>query len=313
MPEANAAWRRSNIGFLLFAATDRFVCEKLALVHANGFAQLTDAQLTLLLNIDAGGTRPTTLAARTALTKPSVVELVDRGERNGLVERHPDRNDSRAKIVTFTPLGTHALAAIQRAVCDAEGQFASIAGADLTPRIKQALGAYAAELSPTGASADPQRNAEWHGGDIGRVLATAARRFVREVLTIVHDRGHRDIGEALLALVRNLDLSGNRLTELAARAHMTKQSMRELVDRGENLGLVLRAPDPDDKRAKTIRFTTAGVTMLEDMRSGVEVAEQRLALKLGKPLLSDIRNCLLAYIADGGEGRHMPFAETRAA
>ena len=310
MPETNANWRRSNIGFLLFAATNRFVREKLALVHANGFPQLTDAQLTLLLAIDPDGTRPTTIAARANLTKSSVVELINRAERSGLVARYPDPLDSRARIVAFTPLGFRALVTIHTAIATAEAQFANVASTQLAQQLKRALGTRAAEQV---LSADPQRNADWHGGNIGRVLATADRRFVREVLAIVHESGHQEIGEALLSLIRNLDLDGTRLTELAARAHMTKQSMRELVDRGEDFGLVLRAPDPDDKRAKTIRFTPAGQTMLEDMRGGVKVAEQRLARKLGKPLLSDIRNCLLAYIADGGEGRHMPLAEIRAA
>ena len=70
-----------------------------------------------------------------------------------------------------------------------------------------------------------------------------------------HASGHVGIGEAMLSLVRNLDLAGSRLTDLAARAHITKQSMRELVDRGEALGIVERAPDDDDKRAKLVRFT----------------------------------------------------------
>lgn len=310
MSETNAEWRRSNIGFLLLAATDRFVREKLALVHTNGFPQLTDAQLTLLLAIDPGGTRPATISARTNLTKSSVVELIDRVERSGLVARNLDPLDNRALIVVFTPLGFRAVDTIHTAIATAEAQFASVAGAELAQQFKRALGAYAAEHA---LSTDPQRSAEWYGGNIGRVLATAARRFVREVLAIVHECGHHEIGEALLALIRNLDLDGTRLTVLAARSHMTKQSMRELVDRGEGIGLTIRLPDPDDKRAKSIRFTPAGLLMLEDMRGAVLVAEQRLALKLGRPLLSGIRSGLSAYIADGGEERHLPSAENRAA
>lgn len=312
MPETNAAWRRSNIGFLLFAATDRFVREKLALVHASNFPQLTDAQLTLLLAIDPDGTRPTTLAARTNLTKSSVVELIDRAERSGFVARRADPHDSRARIVAFTSLGSCALAAVHNAIAAVEAQFSDIAGAELAHELKLALGTYAAELALAEDNLATQRNSDWHGGNVGRVLATAGRRFVREVLAIVHESGHRNIGETLLSLIRNLDLGGTRLTDLAARAHMTKQSMRELVDRAEKLGLVIRVPDLDDKRAKSIRFTPAGLLMLEDMRRGVQSAEQRLAAQLGQPLMSGIRGSLDAYIADSGDGHHMPFAEIRA-
>ena len=302
MPETNAAWRRSNIGFLLFSATDRFVREKLALVHADGFRELTDAQLTLLLSIDPEGTRPTIIAARANLTKPSVVELIDRAERSGMVARRADPHDSRARIVAFTPLGKQALTAICGAVASAEAQFTGTAGAELALQFRSVLGPYAAET----ALDDTERTAGWHSGNIGRVLAMAARRFVREVLAIVHEGGHRDIGETLLSLIRNLDLGGTRLTDLATRAHMTKQSMRELVDRAEAMGLVARVPDPADKRAKNIRFTPAGRTMLEAMRGGVEIAEARLVSRLGQPLVADIRSALVAYIAEGGEGRHHP-------
>ena len=53
-----------------------------------------------------------------------------------------------------------------------------------------------------------------------------------------------------MALVQNLDLYGTRLTEIAARAGMAKQSMLELVDKAERLSLVERRPDPDDQRAQ---------------------------------------------------------------
>ena len=123
----------------------------------------------------------------------------------------------------------------------------------------------------------------------------AARRFVREVLRIVHASGHLGIGEAMLSLVRNLDLAGSRLTDLGARAHITKQSMRELVNRGEALGIVERVPDDDDKRAKLIRFTPSGVAMLEDMRCAVVAAEGRLAERVGTGLLAEVRAALRAY------------------
>ena len=89
------------------------------------------------------------------------------------------------------------------------------------------------------------------------MLALASRRFARDALKVVHQHGWREVNEVLLALFRNLDLQGTRLTDLAARAQMTKQSMRELVDRAEKLGLVAREPDSLDRRAKTIVFSPA--------------------------------------------------------
>jgi DNA-binding MarR family transcriptional regulator len=51
---------------------------------------------------------------------------------------------------------------------------------------------------------------------------------------------------------------GHRLTELAERAHMTKQAMRYIVNQLEVAGYVERMPDPTDGRAKIIRLTERG-------------------------------------------------------
>jgi DNA-binding MarR family transcriptional regulator len=51
---------------------------------------------------------------------------------------------------------------------------------------------------------------------------------------------------------------GLRLTELAERAHTTKQAMRYTVNQLEEAGYVERVPDPIDGRAKIIRLTERG-------------------------------------------------------
>jgi DNA-binding MarR family transcriptional regulator len=52
---------------------------------------------------------------------------------------------------------------------------------------------------------------------------------------------------------------GMRLTELASRAGLTKQSVGEIVDDLTRLGYIERFPDPTDKRAKLIRLTPTGL------------------------------------------------------
>src|SRR5215208_4343884 len=51
---------------------------------------------------------------------------------------------------------------------------------------------------------------------------------------------------------------GLRLTELANRAHTTKQAMRYTINQLEAAGYVERVPDPTDGRAKIIRLTERG-------------------------------------------------------
>ena len=56
----------------------------------------------------------------------------------------------------------------------------------------------------------------------------------------------------------HIPASGIRLTELAARAGMTKQAMAELVAEIERRGYIRRTTDPADRRAKIIEFTDEG-------------------------------------------------------
>src|ERR1700744_6563328 len=64
---------------------------------------------------------------------------------------------------------------------------------------------------------------------------------------------------------------GMRLTELATKAGLTKQSVGEIVDDMTGLGYIERFPDPTDKRAKLIRLTAKG---LDAQRIGFSLFDQ---------------------------------------
>ena len=108
--------------------------------------------------------------------------------------------------------------------------------------------------------------ASWRVENIGRALSFASAVFERDVLFTVRQGEFAWVTPVQLALFRNLDLDGTPLTELAARARITKQSMQELVDKAERFGVVVRRPDPHDRRVKIVAFTQAGLLMLERFR-----------------------------------------------
>ena len=64
----------------------------------------------LLPFVDPEGTRLTTLAARTGVTKQAVGQLVEELEAQGLLAREADPEDGRAKRVKLLPRGKKALA-----------------------------------------------------------------------------------------------------------------------------------------------------------------------------------------------------------
>ena len=305
MAEPDAAWRGSNAGRMLFSATDRFAREKLRAVHEGGFAAVTDAQLALFQSLDLHGTRLTTLSARAGMTKQAMLELVDKAEARGFVERQPDPDDRRAKAVVFTPAGVQVLDRLRRGVAVAEEGMALAVGAEFLAEFKARLTAYVNAGHQPGAPAGDLRmsrdNAAWRLESVGRVLISSTGRFTRDMLHVAHENGAGLVTEAHLALFRNLDLGGTRLTEIAARARMTKQAMLELVDKCEAHGFVERLPDPGDRRAKIVMFTPAGLRMLDCLRGGVAAAERRMAATTGHAFVVSMKAKLAAYVRGADE------------
>ena len=140
-----------------------------------------------------------------------------------------------------------------------------------------------------------RKSGTWRHGNIGRLLNNAVRRFEARVLELMSASGHAETRIAHINLTRNLDVEGTRLTELARRASMSKQAMGELVDQCAELGLVDRAADPRDGRARIVRFTPAGRKWLDAFRDAVDVAEGEMRAELGKTTMEAILKGLSAY------------------
>jgi DNA-binding MarR family transcriptional regulator len=79
-----------------------------------------------------------------------------------------------------------------------------------------------------------------------------------------------DVTPAQARIIMLLDRQGLRMSVLAERAQLTKQSLTELVVGLEQVGLVERRPDPLDGRAKLVVPTTQGELA---MKRGFEIAQ----------------------------------------
>jgi DNA-binding MarR family transcriptional regulator len=76
----------------------------------NNFRQnnipLTKEQWTVLGVLwKTDGCTQQTLAEQTSRDKPGITRLIDNLEKENLVERHPDANDKRLKLIFLTPKG----------------------------------------------------------------------------------------------------------------------------------------------------------------------------------------------------------------
>jgi DNA-binding MarR family transcriptional regulator len=145
LPETEAIWRRGNIGRLMFNGARRFEERIHTTVKDAGFSEIRFVHLTLTRNMNAGGTRLTTLASRAGMTKQAMGQLVDECEALGIIERRPDPSDRRARIIAFTQRGRKLLEVLHQGIARAEAEMEAAVGKRALAVVRDALRDYDAD------------------------------------------------------------------------------------------------------------------------------------------------------------------------
>jgi DNA-binding MarR family transcriptional regulator len=163
------------------------------------------------------------------------------------------------------------------------------------------------DSSPAPAPVSPPADKEnWRLTHLGRLLGHALRRFDERVLVLMARNvdvplalsnlaARAQVGAAHIHITRHLAVGGSRLTDLAHSAGMSKQAMGDLVDQCEAWGLVIREPDPHDKRARTVVFTASGLLWLQAFRDAVAQAEAEFRQAVGTDVATVVALGLEAY------------------
>ena len=118
--------------------------------------------------------------------------------------------------------------------------------------------------------------------NVGFLLAKATQHFNELLLERFANRGFPDIrpsyGSVLVPLFAEDDL---RLTEIAERGRLSKQSITGLVKLCENAGLVSRSPDPEDGRAFRISLTERGTAFQTVAEEVLADLDEQIVAALG--------------------------------
>jgi len=112
------------------------------------------------------------------------------------------------------------------------------------------------------------------------------------LLTRLAAAGHGAVRAPHGSVFEFLDDAGTRVTVLAERARITKQSMAELVAHLERHGYVERVPDPADGRARLVRATPRGLEVFALARAEVADVGAYLDARLGPAKVRRLRALL---------------------
>jgi DNA-binding MarR family transcriptional regulator len=128
--------------------------------------------------------------------------------------------------------------------------------------------------------------------DLATLMFVSYRAMDERVRQAMRDAGY-DVTVAQARLAQRIAEEGTRLTELADRAGVTKQTASLLVAALEREGLVERVPDPADGRARLIQLSSRGRQAAQRAMEVVIGVEGEWTAYLGPELTERLREALV--------------------
>lgn len=132
---------------------------------------------------------------------------------------------------------------------------------------------------------------------IGAMLRIPFQATVSRVYEGLARAGYTDLRPAHFTVFQHLPPQGMRLTELAEKAQITKQSMGYLIDYLEKCGYVRKEVDPGDGRANLILWTEQGKAMGTEARRILRLLEEEWAAYIGEGRFQQLRKTLQDLIS----------------
>jgi DNA-binding MarR family transcriptional regulator len=127
---------------------------------------------------------------------------------------------------------------------------------------------------------------------VGVLLFIAGRHMENRVVAAMRRAGVDDVTLAQARVAARIGPDGTRLSDLAEQAQVSKQTATALVDRLEEAGYVERVPDPRDGRARLVRFTAKGESLIPVARAEERQVEREWEHHIGTRRMRELRQSL---------------------
>lgn len=126
------------------------------------------------------------------------------------------------------------------------------------------------------------------------LMFIAARAAADRIFRAMQHAGFDDVTIAQARLMMGIDPDGTRISVLAARGQVAKQTATALVDKLERAGYVQRVPDPSDGRARLVKMTPRAEAALPLARAEEDRIEAEWRAHLGTKRMDQLRDALTA-------------------
>ena len=155
-------------------------------------------------------------------------------------------------------------------------------------RVKQKLRrdrVLAAESSVAAGHVASRGEPEWltaRRRSLGRHLYALYRIYDSGVLHGLHVAGFADIRPVHTDILRAIEVSGSRITDVAARCNITKQAAGQVIKELVGLGYISLMTTPRDSRVRMVIFTEKGIGLITHLGGIFKRIDRRLAMIIGK-------------------------------
>jgi DNA-binding MarR family transcriptional regulator len=127
--------------------------------------------------------------------------------------------------------------------------------------------------------------------NLGLLMFIPYRFMESAVMAALKEHGH-DIGLNQARVFARINPEGSRLSELAAAAQVSKQTVGSIVDQLARAGYVQRDPDPRDARARLVKITPKGHALIDLTLPVVRHVEATWEAYLGQTRTRHLRSAL---------------------
>ncbi|MCZ6706251.1 MAG: MarR family winged helix-turn-helix transcriptional regulator [Bacteroidetes bacterium] len=161
------------------------------------------------------------------------------------------------------------------------------------------------QLPPRSVEINQREPAEALPNNFGSLLSRVSEMYRSAILAELKESSRGHIKENHLLLLFSLDLAtdlgGIRITQLAERSGLAKQTVGSLVRQMAKLGLVAHYPDPSDGRAKLVLVTENGIELLLTGVGIMRDITERYTEVVGQRRMTQLHSTLKMLLEEFGE------------
>ena len=232
----------------------------------------------------------TAIAAELAISNQACSQLASLAQAAGYLERRPNPDDRRSKLVMLTSRGRALLEQGIRIVLESESEYQVLVGPRSYRRFTAALAAlYQGLALPAHADSVLTSRASQSIG----VLPLVSVKLQQVLMEATIARGHAGLKMSHAQVLPIIGPEGARIHEIARIQRVSRQAISATSQDLEALGYLQRQPDPRDRRGVVLRLTSRGEWLIADSVAALDELERRFRDIVGGTGLADLQRVAL--------------------